>query len=339
MQLIKDIQKNPKKYLKGTGITLLILIALSIVLPGLQSVSRELNLSTPQTLLKSSPIGGNSPAYDSYYAEDAIEEASLSVRNIMPGNPTSTGNLAEDFEIKEYTARIETNDKDVTCQIIADLKADEDIIFENANDNETGCRYNFKVKNERASEVLAIVNSLDPRDLNESTYTIKQTLDDYTSEIDILEAKKASIESTLQDALTAYDQVTTLASNSNDIETLAKVIDSKLATIEKLTQQQILVNEQLDRIQRSKQMQLDRIDYTYFYVNISENKYIDKDDIKDSWKLAVKSFVRDVNESLQGLTIGLIYLLVQILQYGIYLFILLFVVKHGWDYIQSFWKK
>jgi len=345
MNIWKDFQKNPMKYFKITGLLLIGLVVLSILAATYQSggfpdprYGRLLNQAI-------SSVSHGAPAYDyddGYYAEQAVmEESKLSARNIAPPPqaPGTTGADAEEFEVTEYNTRIETRDKEETCKTILDLKSDTEIIFEDSYEYDNGCSFNIKVKNNRVEEVLAIIKDLDPRDLDENTYTIKQLVDDYTSEIEILEAKKESIESTLEDALTAYDEVTQLASNTNDVETLAKVIDSKINTIEKLTQQRIFVNEQLDRIQRSKAQQLDRIDYTYFSVQVTENKYIDIDDLKDSWRTAVRVFVHDINEIAQGISIGLIYLLLLLVQYAFYLVILLVVAKYGWRLIKDFWRK
>jgi len=120
---------------------------------------------------------------------------------------------------------------------------------------------------------------------------------------------------------------------------LAKIIDSKIGIIERLTQERININAQLERLERSKAEQLDRLDYTYFNVYVLENKFIDGDNLKDSWKIAVKSFIRDVNGVIQDITINLVSLLFLILQYIIYLFIILIVVKYGWRLAKYIWRK
>src|SRR3989339_566326 len=122
------------------------------------------------------------------------------------------------------------------------LKPREDVIFENASEYEKNCNYSFKVKRDSVKEILSIIESLDPKELNENTYTIK-------------------------------------------------------------------------RLNRSKAEQLDRLEYTYFRVYVFENKFIDREDLKDSWKTAIKSFVRDINKIAQDITINLAALLFLILEY------------------------
>src|SRR3989339_721006 len=161
------------------------------------------------------------------------------------------------------------------------LKPREDVIFENASEYEKNCNYSFKVKRDSVKEILSIIESLDPKELNENTYTIKRLIEDYT----------------------------------RDVENLAKIIDSKIRIIERLTQERININSQLERLNRSKAEQLDRLEYTYFRVYVFENKFIDREDLKDSWKTAIKSFVRDINKIAQDITINLAALLFLILEY------------------------
>ena len=89
----------------------------------------------------------------------------------------------------------------------------------------------------------------------------------------------------------------------------------------------------------SKADQLDRLEYAYFRVDIVENKFIDGQSLKDSWKAAIKEFVRDINGVAQDITINLVAFLFFALQYAVYFFILLVIVKYGWQSIKHIWKK
>jgi len=108
----------------------------------------------------------------------------LSIRNVAspsvpPANNTiTTGDNAEDFEVTDYSANIETRHLEDTCKQISGLKSRTDVIFENANEYDKGCSYNFKVKHSSVAEILAVIKSLDPKELNENTYTIKRLVDD-----------------------------------------------------------------------------------------------------------------------------------------------------------------
>ena len=184
-----------------------------------------------------------------------------------------------------------------------------------------------------------MIEDLDPEELTENKYTIKNQVEDFTSETDILKKKAEVIDATLKNAVAAYDEITAIASRTQDATALAKVIDSKIQTIERLTQERLAINEQLDRLSRGKAQQLDRLEYTYFTVNIYENKYFDGQALKNSWKEAVREFFYDLNEIAQNLTIGLITFLITGVQFVLLLFILVITAKYVWRGVKKIWNK
>lgn len=339
---------NPKvsTILKVAGLAIVGVIVLALFI---RLLGASFNFATSgrgfSTLGKSVNLGGVAQESASY--DMAGGAPSLSSRNVISGqapssiyrDQTSTGDTAEAFEVTEYYANIESRQLKKTCQTVADLKARPEVIFETASDYDRGCNFVFKVKRAQAEEILAIIKKLNPKDLTQSIYTIKGQIDDYTSETEILQKKLLSIDETLSKALSAYDEVTILATRVKDVESLAKVIDSRINVIERLTQERLNISSQLDRIQRSKAEQLDRLEYTVFRVNIVEDKFIDGENLVDSWKTAIKQFVYDVNRVAQDISVNLITVLLRVFQYAIYLLIIVVVVKYGWKLAQSIWKK
>lgn len=342
---------NPKtqKILKLAGLAVVAIIVIAI---GFRLIGSSLN-----SVFSRSSIGSifpsSAPSLD--YAKSSAEMASyggtgtagLSVRNVVSpqsstlpyDNSGTTGSDAEQFEVTEYNANIETRKLKNTCAVVANLKSKDYVIFENASEYDRGCNYTFKVKKNNVKEILSVIKGLNPKDMSESTYTIKKLVEDFTSEVEILQAKLDSIDDTLAKAISAYDDVTVLATKVKDVESLAKIIDSKITIIERLTQERINANAQLEQIQRQKAEQLDRLEYTYFRVNIIENKFIDVQNLKDSWKAAIKAFVLDINKIAQDISVNLITFLFYILQFAIYIIILLLVAKYGWLLIKRIWKK
>jgi len=342
---------KPMKILKIAGLALVVIIVIAIAIrligPSISSLlPRISSISMDQSAPGFNAKVRGEMAYGG--ASDGIA-VGLSTRNVVSPSiaPTShttggkiiTGDNAEDLEVTQYNANIETRSLEKTCGSIATLKSRKDVIFENANKYEKGCNYTFKVKHSSVAEILTIIKSLDPKELNENTYTIKALVDDYTSEVEILKKKITSIEETLNGAVSAYDEVTKLATKTQNVESLAKIIDSKIGIIERLTQERININAELERLDRSKSEQLDRLDYTYFNVNVIENKFVDIQNLKDSWSTAVKSFVNDINKVLQDISINLVTLLFLALQYILYIFIILIIAKYGWKLVKYIWKR
>ncbi|MFA6552716.1 MAG: hypothetical protein WCT19_04440, partial [Candidatus Paceibacterota bacterium] len=138
------------------------------------------------------------PAYDktqNSYSENGVyvggaEKVKLSTRNvssIVPSRPVAVGNDAESYEVTDYNAQVETRYASKICGQILKLKAFDYVIFENANESKRQCNYTFKVEHSRVPEILTAIRKLNPKELAKNTYTIKHQIDDFTSEMDILE--------------------------------------------------------------------------------------------------------------------------------------------------------
>lgn len=331
------------KYLKIGGIGLAGIVVGTIVITFIGSAFQSFRNGTIQ-----SPLA----AIDSYQGKSTSglmyggEVPELSVRNIMPSiapmppvpGGSTVGKTAENFEVTDYYANIETRDLANTCKTVLDLKPKSYVIFENSTDAEHSCSYTFKVEREHTDEIVSVLKGLQPKDFTVNTQTIQNTVDDFTSQIDILKSKQASIEKTLSDAANSYDEIAALATKTQNVDALAKIIDSKLQMLQQLTQERININEQLDQLTRAKADQLDKIKYTFFSVNIFENKYIDKQSLSDSWKATIKAFVNDMNSIAQNVSVNLVALLFFVLQYLIYFFILLFAAKYVWRWTKKIWK-
>ena len=342
MQFFKNIGEKPKSALKVAGIIVLGVILLAFV--------SKLARSTPRPMFSMDEYGVTSSLGASFgtgkammrggaLSQSAQAPADLSVRNVAPGyGAGSIGADAEAFEVTEYGASIETGDLKETCGKVASLKSKSYVVFENSNAYRQGCGFTFKVKKANVSEILAFIKALDPRDFSENTRTIQKEVSDYTSEEEILKKKLGSIDDTLKSALSAYGEITAIATRSGDASSLAKIIDSKIGIIERLTQERINVNAQLDYLGRSKAEALDRLEYTRFNVNVYENKYVDGTSLKDSWKEALREFVFNVNDVIQALTIGLLALVLVAVQYILYVIIAIAIVKYLWAFLKKFWR-
>lgn len=343
----------PVNVLKLAGLAVLAVVLAAVVFRLLAPIGGTLVrntgvLSLPQSALSaydSRAIGVeyNIVADETGYGYSVGESTkTFSGAVILPPTPPRGGGVGgdlEDFEVTEYSVSIETRNKETTCADIAALKARAEVIFENANEHNRGCTYTFKVRHEHAAGILTLLESLDPKDLSENTYTIKRQLDLTMSEVEILERKLASLNETLENALDAYDEITALAARTENAEALAKIIDGKIAIIDRLTRERVDTVAGLERIERSRVELLDKLEYVYFHVNVFENKIVDIEILLDSWKAEAKEFVRDVNRILQDVSLNLFTLLLALAHYVLYFFVLLFIAKYLWIATKYVWKK
>jgi len=349
--LFKNFTFTPMNIVKLSALLLGAVIILAIVFRVLSPVvdtvtsggARGFGVVTQDALMARDATfhgaDGAGEVYEESLAYSKGVASSISIPSPEPPRGGTVGGDAEEFEVTEYSISIEARNKEAACTEIADLKAREYVVFESANEHDRGCNYTFKVEHEKAEEILTILRGYNPKDLSENTYTIKRQLDDFASEEEILERKLASIDETLEGALSAYEEIAVLATRTQNAEALAKIIDSKVGIIERLTQERISITAQLERLARAKAQQLDRLEYTYFHVNVYENKFVDAENLKDSWKATIKGAVRDINRAIQDVTVNLVALLFVLLQYILYLLILLVVAKYLWKAAVYIWKR
>ncbi len=334
MDFLEKHNLTPGKLAKIFGVFILGLVALMVAFSLITNVVGSLNRGAYDRVEPS--FGGGMANFDSSMKS---QEMALSSRNIIAEDSYTPGQNAENFEVTEYRADIETRKLENSCKSIFDLKEKDYVIFEKSSESDTSCNYRFKVKKDNVSEVLSVIESLKPRNLNENTQTIKKQIDDFTSEEEILKRKLQTIDDTLSSAIESYDEISKLATQTRDAGSLANIIDSKIKIIERLSTEKINTSAQLERISRLKAEQVDRLEYSYFNVYIYENKYIDIENLGDSWKRSIKKFVTDMNNVLQDISIGLVTLMAYTFQYLLYLLIIVIVAKYVWKLFKSIWKR
>ena len=335
MDFLKNFDWSAKSIAKIIGLFLLGVIALSIVISLLGFAVNTVFRGGHSYNEYSYDRGYD--GYDMAQSSRSMSKMAMPLMGDMIEEEYSSGETSEDFEIKEYSGTIKTRHLDQTCGVILNLKGREDVIFETSDKNDSSCYYRFKVKKESADEIAAVIEGLNPEVFNARIETIKKIIDSADDELEILQKKLDSVEDTLSKAQTAYDELTELATRKQDIESLTKIIDSKLNLIEKLTSERISIKERIDRMNKSRAEQLERLNFSYFNINVYEDLIVDFDQMKESWKWEVKEMVRNINDVIQGLTINLVNYLFQFIQVAVYFFISLFLLKGVWVITKRVW--
>lgn len=340
MSLFKNFDWSLKSIAKVIGVVLLGIVAIAIAVALIGFSFRTIFGISQPGYYGEKGFGGFAPTMEmmdsSFYAEDmAVSRMGMP---IIPSPGYSTGTDAEDFEVTTYSGTIKTRKLDKTCDIIASLKVKDYVIFEDSNKNDDSCYYRFKVSNENADEIAKVIEDLKPEILNVNVQSIKKRVEGVEDELEILKKKLASVEETLEGAQDAYDEISKLATRQRDVETLAKIIDSKLNLIERLTNQRLQIKEQIDRYSEMKSDQLDRLNFTFFNINVYEDLIFDWKDIKDSWKYEAKELVNNVNEVFQAITLNLVTYLIRFAQVVLYLFISVLLLKFVWIGLKRIWK-
>ena len=272
-------------------------------------------------------------------ADFAAEERAM----IAPVPPFSGGgDDAEEFERRDYGAHYETRKFEQTCGAISGLKPREDVVFDNANEGERWCSYNFRVELESEEEIVELLKGLNPRDFDTNVSTIERSVEYTESELELQERRLASLQETLTQAENSFDSLIARATREGDTATLSEVINNKIATVERLTQQILNSQERIDRLTRNQDEQTDQIEYAHFNVSVQKQVFFDGEGMADEWKRQVQDLAREVNATVLALTVGLLSFILSAIQFIVFAAIsILGLVVFGkviWVVGRKIWK-
>ena len=125
MQIPNPENIKSSQILKISGIAIVLII---ILVFAVRLTSSSYSSITRKGISTSQSMGMAGVAYDKNGNDYDGEEMALSVRNvagsgIVPPRPnTIPGDNAEEFEVTEYNASIESRDKNKICSVFEDLK-------------------------------------------------------------------------------------------------------------------------------------------------------------------------------------------------------------------------
>ncbi len=269
------------------------------------------------------------------YTGDAVTreytgvEKDMMIDPIMPvPEPVPVpGTDAEAYEVQDYYVSIETGNGERDCATLQSLKSREEVIFESINESLYGCTASFKVKKDAVESVLSFLETLDPREVNETTYTIKREVSQLETQMDILKTKLAALDTALEDALASFADVEAAARRSGDVASLVQVTESKINAIERINASRLEVTTEIDRLERAKTETLDRLEYVYFSVNVYENEWVRGSELKDSWVSSIQQLIRDLNGFLQDLSIGFVQFALMVVKYTLYASVLYIIAR------------
>jgi hypothetical protein len=273
------------------------------------------------------------------YGDKVSREMMIDPIMPQPQPIAAPGSDAESYEVQDYYVSIETGNGDRDCTTLKSLRDREDVIFESINESLYGCNASFKVKKGAVESVLSFLEAMDPREVNETTYTIKREVSQLDTQMDILKTKLAALDSALADALASFADVEAAARRSGDVASLAQVTESKVSAIERINASRLEVTTEIDRLERAKTETLDRMEYVYFAVNVYENEWVRGSDIKDSWVASVQQLIRDLNGFLQDLTIGFVQFALLVVKYTLYASVLYIIARPVIVRVRRTWKE
>ncbi len=362
-ELIFNFDWSLKSIIKLAVASIVIVVAIAIVLGVLSSVARNIfgysggsdydRYGNESSFVQEfvGGIGGsfgfegvsNSKAGFATRGLAVSQDSALSEPSFLPPVfPDEGGGDAEDYERRNYNARYETRRFEETCTAISDLKPLEYVVFNNSSKSENWCNYAFRVEVEYEDDIVAKLKALDPRDFNINTSTIERSIEYSDSELVMQKRRLASTQETLNQAEIAFNSLIARATREGDTKTLSEVINNKISTIDRLTQQLLNTQERIDRLSKGRGDQLEQIEYANFNVSVSKTTFLDGQRFADEWKERTQQLFLKVNATLLALTVGLISFALSAIEFIVFAAIAVVGVtifaKAMWVVVKRIWR-
>ena len=280
---------------------------------------------------------------DNFRGRGGMESKQLMNSSISPIMPPRdeiiSGNDLEDFEIKRNNTTIKEANIESTCKDFMNLKSKKEIIFERSSQNTNNCSFSFKTPKEKETEITDMIKNYNIENSNTSIQTIKASSDNKRNELDELNKKIDSDAKLSQKTVNNYDEILEMAKKEMNIETIAKVTQDKLNFITKMHKEKMNLIRNIDRLTRQKNDQSDNLRYSYFSIYVYKDKIIDLDLIKSEWRNEIKTFINDINQFLQDISLNFMIFLLKLIQVALYAFSSVFALKISWKVVYFIWKK
>lgn len=244
---------------------------------------------------------------------------------------------AENYEVKTVTVNYRTNKREETCAAVRALKSRKEVVFEFSDDGDESCNYRFKVIKEQEKEVTDLLRKLKPEYFSEQIETIQKSIVEVEDQLSILRKKLDSIESTIADAQKSYDELMALATRKENIDALAKLIDTKLNIINKLSDERTSINDQIQQYAKQRSELQEKLKYTSYNVVVTQDLYFDWKQIAQSWKEQTKMMIQNFNDVLQALSVGLVTFFIRAIQGVVYLAIAIGLLRLVWAMGKKIW--
>jgi len=252
------------------------------------------------------------------------------------------GDDPEAYEHRSYSVHYKTHRFDYICDSIATLEAREYVLMDAINKNDTWCHYSFRVATDHEDEILAFLKEMHPEHVDVSSYSLEEPIESSKEEIATLTERLASQQATLAQAEVAFNKLIAQATNAGDTATLSEVINNKINTIDRLSQQVLATQERLARLTRSSDAVTRQIEYVDVSVSVERVQFVDMRAWGDAWERELKNVADALNALAIALTVGLLAFILKAISTIIFLCIaivgLAFVARVLWRAVRRIWN-
>lgn len=309
-----------------------------------------MNMLTTSTGLSGTDIGytptgtptfNNSLGRDSMMMQDSEGMMEAESSYYYPPVPAPDGYTSglESYETSSYLVTAHTKEFDALCDTLTTLKRDAQIHFRTLTSSTNNCYATFFVAEEKVESVLATLTAYRGVEVTRDTESVTRHKQRLESQTAILEQQLARVESSLTAAQTQLDRLNQVFNSSDDVTRLSSEVTKSLQYIDQLTQRKINLISQLDNIYQQSADLAERMEVVQFDVNIIRAIPLITNKYERQWDQAWEDLKDEFTNTLIGITAFFGVFLLWILRFGLYLLVLIVVLRGLWKFGKVVWKK
>lgn len=287
------------------------------------------------------PTFSNSLSRDSFMGESVSMEAVDSSYYPYPPVPTPDGYTTglESYETTSYRVTARTKDFDALCDSVAGLKSDAQIHFRSITSDLNRCYATFYVAEEKVASVLTTLTGYRGVEVNRTTESVTRHKQQLESQTAILQQQLARVESSLVAAEAQLARLNQLFNSSDEVTRLSSEVTKSLQYIDQLTRQKISLISQLDNLYQQAADLAERMNVVQFDVSITRATPLILDKYEQQWDSAWEDLKDEFTDTLIGITAFFGIFLLWLVRIGIYLLVVLVLVRGVWKFAKVLWSK
>lgn len=288
----------------------------------------------------------SAPAVSNYFDRDLAKSESIALETSdsyypYPPTPTQGGYTSslESYETTSYNVSARTKDFDELCGTVAGFKNDSQIHFRSITSSLNNCYATFFVAEEKVTEILTTLTSYRGVEVNRNTESVTRHKEQLESQTTILQQQITLVESSLIAAQAQLDRLNQIFNSSDEVTRLSSEVTKSLQYIDQLTQRKISLISQLDTLYQQSADLAERMKVTQFDVMIARANPIIIDKYEQQWDSAWEELKDTFTETLIGLTAFFGIFMLWLIRAGIYLLVVLVLVRGLWKFAKLLWSR
>ena len=294
---------------------------------GLRSTDFAMVDSMPQ----SAPVSQSTPSV-------SVSEGFADTQT--PSSPTpATDTYYQQYETIDYLISGRSQSLPVLCDILLSLRNGARADFRSFDKRENTCRAEFFTEESEVERIVALFEQYPEITIETRIDSVTTRYTTLTNDLTILKEQLAETERFIETSQALFNEAIELARENNDISALNATIDSSISRIDHLQQRQVNLANRIRNMERQHSELAKRIDKVRFSVQFSRILPLQTGVVERKWQEAWQDLKDTFTDTSIGLSTGLGVFLLWVVRIGIYIVLIIIILRLLYGFSRFVWTK